>query len=68
MCWRVSGDGYLGKMVDDVVKGRAQRGWGGDYWPWDHQCLFLSSVCLPQGGNFRLSWIERHLDLRSKRM
>ena len=39
MCWRVSDDGYLGKMVDDVVKGRAQRGWGGDYWPWDHQCL-----------------------------
>lgn len=33
--------GCVGKMVDDVVTGRAQRGWGGDYWPRDHQCLFL---------------------------
>lgn len=58
--------GRLEKIVDGVVRGGDQRGWGGDCWLGGHQCLFLSSEgsvsCLrTPGGSLGLSWIERHL-------
>ena len=59
--------GCLGKMVDDVVKGKAQQGWGGDHWPWEHQCLFLSSEgfvsCLPTPGVRLQAFLDREASL-----